>query len=115
MHIRLFVISLLATLSFAASAENHIISQAYEVAVSNLRLPGNLVGSVSFKECDSCLKQTVRVTTETQYLLNNRTVSLKELKIAVSSIADKQNNITTVIHHLQSDAIVAVHVFKKGI
>ncbi len=114
MHIRLFIIALLANLSFAASAENHIISQAYEVAVTDLRLPGNVVGSVSFKECDSCLEQTVRVTTETEYLLNNRTVSLKEFRVAVSSIADKQNNIATVIHHLDSDAIVAVHVFEKG-
>lgn len=114
MHIRLFVIALLASLSFAASADNYIINQAYEVAVSELRLPGNVVGSVSFRDCDSCEKQTVRVTTETQYLLNNRTVSLKEFKAAVNSIADKQNNIATVIHHLQSDAIVAVHVFKKG-
>lgn len=112
MHIRLFMIALLATLSFAASAENHIISQAYEIAVSDLRLPGNVVGSVSFKECDTCVKQTVRVTTETEYVLNNRTVSLADFKVAVKSISDKRKNIATVIHHLQSDAIVAVHVFE---
>ena len=39
MRIRIFVIALLASLSFAASAENYIISQAYEVAVNDLRLP----------------------------------------------------------------------------
>lgn len=112
MHIRLFMIALLATLSFAATAENYIISQAYEIAVSNLRLPGNVVGSVAFKECDTCVMQTVRVTTETEYVLNNRSVSLTEFRKAVNTISDKQKNIATVIHHLQSDAIVAVHVFK---
>ena len=112
MHIRLFMIALLAILSFAASAENYIVSRAYEIAVGELRLPGNVVGSISFKDCDSCAMQTIRVTTETQYVLNNRAVSLADFKVAVKSIVDKQHNIATVIHHLQSNAIIAVHVFK---
>lgn len=115
MHIRLFAIASLACLSFAAAAENYIINQAYEVPVSELRLPGNVVGSVSFKECERCVMQTVRVTTNTEYLLNNRAVSLADFKVAVKSISDKRKNIATVIHHLQSDAIVSVHVFEKGL
>lgn len=112
MQIQTLLIAALASLSFAASAESYIISQAYEISAANLRLPGNVVGSVSFKDCDSCETQTVRVTTETRYLLNNRDVSLVDFKKAVNSIVDKKSNITTVIHHLESDAIVAVHVVK---
>ena len=112
MRIKTLFIAALATLIFAASAQSYIISQAYEIAVDDLRLPGNVVGSVSFKDCDTCEMQTVRVTTETRYVLNNRDVSLVDFKIAVSSIIDKESNIATVIHHLESDSIVAVHVVK---
>lgn len=112
MRIKTLFIATLATVSFAASAENYIISQAYEIAVDGLRLPGNVVGSVSFRDCDICEMQTVRVTTDTRYLLNNRDVSLADFKKAVSSIVDKKSNIATVIHHLASDSIAAVHVVK---
>ncbi len=112
MRIKTFFIAALATVSFAASAQSYIISQAYEIAVDDLRLPGNVVGSVSFKDCDTCAVQTVRVTTDTRYLLNNRDVSLADFKKAVNSIVDKKSNIATVIHHLESDSIVEVHVVK---
>ena len=112
MRIQTFVITLLASLSFAATAENYIIDQAYEVAVDKLRLPGNVVGSVSFKDCDVCEQLTIRVTTETRYVLNNRDVTLVEFKKAVDTISKKKTNIATVIHNLQSDAVIALHVVK---
>ena len=112
MRIKTLFITALVSLSFAAAAENYVIAQAYEIAVDGLRLPGNIVGSVSFQDCDICEMQTVRVTTETRYLLNNRDVSLVEFKKAVKSIVDKKSNIATVIHHLASDSIVEVHVVK---
>lgn len=112
MRIRIFVIALLASLSFAASAENYIISQAYEVAVNDLRLPSHVVGSVSFKACNKCELQTISVTAETRYVLNNRDLILADFREAVSMIANRQTNIATVIHHLKSDTVVAVHVVK---
>lgn len=112
MRIKTFIIAALASLAFAASAENYIISQAYEIAVADLKLPGNTVGRVSFKDCKACAVQTVLVTTDTRYVLNNRDVSLADFKKAVGSIEDKESNIATVIHHLESDTIVAVHVVK---
>ncbi len=112
MRIQTIVIALLASMSFAASAENYIINQAYEIAVDELRLPGNIVGSVSFRDCSTCEQLTIPVTTETRYLLNNRDVSLVDFRQAVNTIADKSTNIATVIHHLQSNTIVALHVVK---
>lgn len=112
MRIQTIAIVLLASMSFAASAENYIINQAYEIAVDELRLPGNIVGTVSFRDCSSCEQQTIPVTTATRYVLNNRDVSLVDFRLALNSIADKSTNIATVIHHLQSDTIVALHVVK---
>lgn len=110
MHSKLILLAALASLSFAAAAENYIVSQAYEIAVADLRLPGNAVGSVAFKDCEACETQTVRVNSDTRYLLNDRDVSLADFRNAVRSIKDKRSNIATVIHHLESNLIVAVHV-----
>ena len=41
-----------------------------------------------------------------------RDVSLVDFRNAVNSIVDRKTNIATVIHHLESDSIVAVHVVK---
>jgi len=112
MRIKTLIIAALLSMSFAVSAENYVIAQAYEIAVADLRLPGNVVGSVSFQDCDACEVQTVNVTTDTRYVLNNRDVTLVEFRNAVNSIADKKTNIATVIHHLESNSIVAVHVVK---
>jgi hypothetical protein len=112
MRIRIFIIAMLASLSFAASAENYIIEQAYEVAVNDLRLPGHVVGTVAFKGCKTCELQTINVTAETRYVLNNRDVPLSEFTKAVNSIGNKRTNIATVVHHLKSDTVVAVHVVK---
>lgn len=112
MRIQIFIIAMLASLSFAASAENHIIEQAYEVAVNDLRLPGHALGTVAFKGCTSCELQTLSVTAETRYVLNDRDVTLANFTKAVNAIPDKRTNIATVIHHLKSDTVVAVHVVK---
>jgi len=112
MRIQTIAIVLLASMSFAVSAENYIINQAYEIAVDELRLPGNIVGTVSFRDCNSCEQLTIPVTTETRYVLNNRDVSLVDFRLALNTIADKSINIATVIHHLRSNTIVALHVVK---
>lgn len=110
MRTQTFLIAVLMSLSLNASAENYIVSHAYEIAVSGMRLPASVSGSIAIKKCESCDVQTIRVTSDTRYVLNNRDVPLADFKRAVSNILDKQRNIATVIHHLRSDTIVAVRV-----
>jgi len=104
--------AVLLGLSFSVSADNYIINKAYEIALDGLQLPGNAVGSVSFKDCNACETQTVRVTVQTRYVVNDRDVTLVKFKQEVSTVADKKSNIATVIHHLESDSIVALHIVK---
>lgn len=112
MRVQTFLFAVLASLSFAAFAQSNIISKAHEVRVNELRLPGNIVGQVAFKRCKSCKMQVIRVTTETRYALDGRDVPLEELKKAVDAITDKSKSFATVIHHLKSNTVVAVRVFK---
>lgn len=110
MRTQIFLIAALVGLSFAASAENYIVDHAYEIAVSEIRLPGSVAGTIAIKKCASCDVQTIRVTSDTRYVLNNRDVPLEDFRRAVSSILDKRKNIATVIHRLESDTVVAVRV-----
>lgn len=112
MHIRHLIIATLLFLGAAASAEMVTLVRAYEIAVSELTLPATESGTVSFKDCESCDRLTIPVTTATRYVLNKHDVPLDEFKAAVRSILDRDTNITTVMHHLESDTITAVMVVK---
>lgn len=111
MRIPILVIVLLASLSAAASAETYVINEAYEISVADLVLPGTVAGSVSIKECDACERRTIRVTSGTRYLLNDKDVSLADLRKAARSVTHKETNITTVIHNLESNTILAIHIY----
>lgn len=112
MRIRVLIFILWAGISGVAVAGNHIVSQAYEIAVAELRLPGGPTGTVSFRDCNTCVIQTIPVTPDTRYVLNGRYVSLLKFKRALATIVNKRENIATVIHHLKSDSIVEIQVFE---
>ncbi len=112
MRISKLIIALMAFLSFAAWAESYTVSLAYEVAVKDMTLPSYSAGTISFKECDECERRTIRVTSDTRYVLNKVDVTLADFRIAVNSIANKKMNIATVIHHLEADVVIEVNVVK---
>jgi len=113
MKFRLLILTTMICLSFTATAQIVTITRAYEIAVSELRLPGYTAGTISFKECGACDSQTVRVTAATRYVLNGVVVPLGEFKKALKGIRKKDTTISTVMHHLESDTVVDVIVVKK--
>ena len=52
------------------------------------------------------------MTSDTRYVLNKVDVTLADFRIAVNSIANKNTNIATVIHHLEADVVIEVNVVK---
>lgn len=48
---------------------------AYELEFVDVSFPNTTVGSLSFKACGSCETQSLRVTEDTQYLLDQNLVS----------------------------------------
>lgn len=112
MRISKLIIALMACLSMTAWAESYTVTLAYEVAVKDMTLPSYSAGLISFKDCDTCEQKTIQVTSDTRYILNKVDVTLADFKIAVSGIANKDTNIATVIHHLEADTIIEVHVVK---
>ena len=106
----LFVSAALLALSMPAAAEFRTIQQAYEVDLSNLRLPAAEAGTIAFKACDECATKTKRVGDFTRWVLNGQTLSFGEFLEGVNAIANPEDAYVTVVHHLEDDRITKVAV-----
>ena len=110
MHIRIFLALVLLGLSLPVAAEFRTVTQAHEVALSDLRLPGNAHGTLGFRSCFDCESQTIRVNADTRYVLNGRAVTLGRFKAALARNKKNRDVAVTVLHHLESNVITGVKV-----
>ena len=110
MHIRKLLILVLFGLSLSAAADFTTITEAYEVAVGDLRLPRSEGGTLTFKQCSDCEAQTLRVTGKTRYVLNDRDLELAEFRKRLGNVGSRKDTAAIVMHHLESNTITAVMV-----
>ena len=110
MHIRKLLVLVLLGLSLSAVADFTTITEAYEVALSDLRLPRNEGGMLTLKQCSDCESQTLRVTGKTRYVLNDRDFALAEFREQLRRVRKRKDETATVMHHLESNTITAVMV-----
>ena len=100
----LFAVFLLC-FSLTAAAQGRIVSQAYEVGLDDFRAPATVNGGVVFKACSKCEHQRVRVTANTRYAINGKTVRFEDFRKAVQQVENRDEKMVTVVHHLESDTI----------
>lgn len=110
MHIRKPLALVLLGLSLSAAADFTTITEAYEVAVSDLRLPGHISGTLGFKQCSKCESQTLSVNSSTRYVLDGRAVTLDVFKVQLGSVGNPSDVFATVFHHLESNVITGINV-----
>ncbi len=111
MHIQRLLVLAILGLSLAAAADFRTIAEAYEVDLSNLRLPGSEYGTLTFKQCADCETQTLRVTGTTRYLINDRDFALAEFKEQLKRDGNRKDQNVSVLHHLESNTIKAIEVW----
>lgn len=111
MSIRSLLAVLLVCLSVPATADFVPVSKAYEVAVADLRLPGTVNGTVSFRVCEACDYQTIRVTSGTRYEANDQLLTLQDFQKNLEDVRNPSDITATVLHHLESDTIQAIRVW----
>jgi hypothetical protein len=110
MKIKHIFIAALLTVSLPAAADFTTIAEAYELALSDVTIPATPSSGITFKQCDDCDAQTVRVTPNTRYRVNGQTYTLKEFRKRVFGISDRANTFVSVVHHLESDVVTSVSV-----
>ncbi len=111
MKLRLFFAAMLLGLAMPATADYVTIELAYEVALSEVRLPRSEAGTIAFRECGRCEFRTKRVDPETRWVVNGRTVTLRKFQEAVSQVADRSAEAVTILHHLERNRITQVSVY----
>ena len=107
MKIKTLVSVTLLCLGFLANAPAPVVSQAYEVALSDFRAPANQNGTAAFKPCSSCQHKVVRVTGATRYQLNGKSVRLDEFRKVINQA---NGGDVIVLHHLESNTIKSISV-----
>ena len=110
MKLTALITAALLCLALPATADFETVQEAYEIALSDLRLPRNPSGTIAFKECESCDYMTVRVGGDTNYTLNCKTVPLKKFREALSLVEDRDDQPVTVLRHLERNQVTAVFV-----
>ncbi len=111
MRIGKLLVLVLLGLSLVAAADFRTITEAYEVALNDLRLPGSENGTLTFTQCSDCEAQTLRVTSKTRYVINDRDFALAEFKEQLKRARKRKDQSVSVLHHLESNTIKAVKVW----
>lgn len=101
---------LLLGLSLTAAAEFETISRAYEISLSNFRVPATPNSGVVLKKCDDCEYVAIRVTPRTEYTINGEAVTLKQFRKTIFKVRNREDETIIVLHHLASDTVLSVSV-----
>jgi len=110
MKIRHLLIAILLSVSLPATAEFTTYAEAYELALSDVRVPATPSSGIIFKKCGECDAMSVRVTPKTTYLINGQAYPLKEFRKRVFSIRDRSQTPVTILHQLEADIVLSVSV-----
>ena len=111
MHIQRLLVLIILGLSLSAAADFRTITEAYEVELSDMRLPGNESGNLTFRQCSDCEPETLRVTVKTRYLINDHDFALAEFKKQLKPVRNRKDKSVAVLHHLESNTIKAIKVW----
>ncbi len=110
MKIKTLIIVTLLSLGLSMAVQSQVISQAYEVALSDFRAPATENGGAAFKQCRDCERVLVRVTAATRYTINGEAVRLDDFRRVITEARSRGNVVMTVLHHLESDTIESINV-----
>ena len=110
MKIKILMTALVLTLAMPAAAQFTTVQQAYEVVLSELRLPSHASGTIGFKSCRDCAYQTERVSEHKRYIVNGHSVPLDKFRSAVSRVRNRSEQAVTVLHHLEDDVVTQVSI-----
>lgn len=112
MNTKLLIAVAMIGLALPAAADFTTVQVAYEVALSDVRLPRDEHGStIAFKECADCEYKTKRVSANIRYLVDGRSVTLQKFRQLTNRVANRDNEAVTILHHLEDNRVTEVSVY----
>ena len=110
MKIRLIVVVLMLCLAAPAFSQFRTIAEAYEVGISDVRLPQNEGGTMAFKKCGDCDYETRRVSRDAVWEFNGERMSLEKFRAALATVDRSRDIPVQVLHHLESNEVTRVWI-----
>ena len=114
MKIRIAFAAIVLAIALPAAAQFRTVQQAYEVQLTNLRLPQSDSGTLGFRPCDGCDFLTKRLSEDARFVLNGKSMSLERFRRGVARVRERQDRYVTVLHHLEKDRITKVELTVPG-
>ena len=108
MKTRLLIVAVVLALALPAAAEFRTVQRAHEVVLEDVRLPQNDLGTLAFRACSECAYMVKRVSAETRWILDGRTVRLDQFRAGLAAMGNSERVSLTVLHHLETDRITEV-------
>lgn len=93
------------------------VEKSYELVIDQVTLPSSGVGTVIFKECDTCQPVALRVNGGTQYFLNGTAVPLANLQRAAAALRQQRRatDIGVYVHYdIASKDVTRIRVEELG-
>ena len=110
MKFKAMIAAIVLSLALPVAAQAEVIEQAYEVALSDVRLPRVPNGTLAFKECERCDYRVMRVGGDTRYRLNGSVVRLVKFREALASVQDRDSEAVMVLHNIERNQVTEVSV-----
>jgi biopolymer transport protein ExbD len=108
--LQLIAIAILMLAAQSAFADFTTVTRASEVRLSEFRLPTSINGVASFKPCSACDVNTVSVSANTRYRLNDQLISLPDLRRSLATVSNRDRKTVVVMHHLESNLITQISI-----
>ena len=109
-YLQILVVALALFAATQAPAEPKTVARAYEVALSDFQAPRFPNDLVTFKGCSTCDTQSVRVTPNTSYVINQQATRFKDFVKALAAARDRDRKTVIVMHHLESDTVSSLSI-----
>lgn len=113
MNRKFTMIAAILLIALPAAADFQTVSQAHEVALSDLTVPTSQNGRVLFKECDECDTESVRLTPNTDFVVNGRSVRFEKFRTIARDTNEADTVPVTILHHLESGTVVRLSLTVK--
>lgn len=113
MKIKLVITAILMMLASPAMTDFVTTLRAYEVALAGLTVPPSQHSRLMFRQCPDCDSESIRLTPQTRFLVNGRSVSIDRFRHATQQAITAAVVSVTVLHNLQSDTIASVSLTFK--
>ncbi|MCH9696162.1 MAG: hypothetical protein K0U72_16725 [Gammaproteobacteria bacterium] len=109
--IKITLFAVLLSLTGMAAADEPRGPFTYETTVHKMRLPQNMNGTISLRECDDCEYITLRVTSSTQYVFDKKRMRLADFRILVENLRANGDQTMNVTRGDQSNTVIRVFAY----